>query len=223
MRKLLLVFIPVLAGMIAWLQFSSMPQAAAQLQVTLESGKTVSWPPVVGQPYPDLELKDHRGNLVKLSDFKGKVILIEPIGMTCPACNAFAGADKKGAFKGMGVQGGLGAIEDHLPQYAGGIKLDDPRIVYVPLLLYNLSMQGPTEQDAKDWAEHFGIDKRPNTYVLAGTDKLVNQASYDLIPGFQLVDRDFILVSDSAGHHPQHSMWSHLMPMIPKLLEEKTP
>lgn len=221
MRKFILIAIPAIAGIIGWLYFAHAPQAAPQITVTLESGKTVSWPPVVGQPYPDLELKDHRGNLVRLSDFKGKVLLIEPIGMTCPACNAFSGADKHGAFKGMGIQRGLGAIEDHMPEYAGGIKLDDPRIVYVPLLLYNLSMKGATGTDAKEWAAHFGIANLPNTYVLAGTDKLVNQASYDLIPGFQLVDRNFTLVSDSAGHHPQHSMWSHLLPMIPKLLEEK--
>ena len=40
------------------------------------------WPPAAGETYPDVELMDHRGELVKLSSFKGKVLLIEPIGMT---------------------------------------------------------------------------------------------------------------------------------------------
>lgn len=41
-----------------------------------------AWPPVAGQPYPDLELRDFRGETVQLSSFRGKVLLIEPIGMT---------------------------------------------------------------------------------------------------------------------------------------------
>ena len=41
-----------------------------------------SWPPVSGEAYPDLELQDFRGRPVKLSSLRGKVLLIEPIGMT---------------------------------------------------------------------------------------------------------------------------------------------
>ena len=41
-----------------------------------------AWPPSVGETYPDVELRDHKGEIVKLSSFRGKVLLIEPIGMT---------------------------------------------------------------------------------------------------------------------------------------------
>ena len=41
-----------------------------------------SWPPKAGETYPDVELRDTSGELVKLSSFQGKVLLIEPIGMT---------------------------------------------------------------------------------------------------------------------------------------------
>jgi len=50
----------------------------------MASGTT--WPPEVGEPYPDATLIDQEGNPVKLSSFKGSVLLIEPIGMTCAAC-----------------------------------------------------------------------------------------------------------------------------------------
>lgn len=41
-----------------------------------------AWPPTVGEPYPNLVLRDHRGERVELSSLRGKVLLIEPIGMT---------------------------------------------------------------------------------------------------------------------------------------------
>lgn len=41
-----------------------------------------AWPPVAGETYPDLQLLDHRGRAVRLSDFAGQVLLVEPIGMT---------------------------------------------------------------------------------------------------------------------------------------------
>ena len=41
-----------------------------------------AWPPRVGETYPDVELRDHTGEIVKLSSFRGKVLLIEPVGMT---------------------------------------------------------------------------------------------------------------------------------------------
>ena len=47
-----------------------------------------TWPPKIAEPYPDLQLIDQTGKTVKLSSFKGKVILLEPLGMTCPACQA---------------------------------------------------------------------------------------------------------------------------------------
>jgi cytochrome oxidase Cu insertion factor (SCO1/SenC/PrrC family) len=41
-----------------------------------------AWPPTAGERYPDLELLDFRGAPVRLSDFEGRVLLIEPVGMT---------------------------------------------------------------------------------------------------------------------------------------------
>jgi len=199
--------------------------AATPLQVTLANGKTVNWPPVVAQPYPELELVDATGKIVKLADFKGKVIVIEPVGMTCPACNAFAGGAKKGGVKGMAVQGGTQSLAEYFPQYAKGVSLHDDRIVFVHLLLFNLEMKGPTQADAALWSEHFGLGAHKNTYVLAGGPEFlasdVYRASYDLVPGLQLVDKNFILRSDATGHNPRDSMWQTLMPMVPALLEEK--
>jgi len=179
------------------------------------------WPPRVGEPYPDLELVDQTGRLVRLSSFKGSVLLIEPVGMNCPACQSFAGAHRLGPYEGIQPQGGLPSIEELVPQYARGVSLADDRIVFVQLLLYSMTMDAPTPEDARKWAQHFRADRAKNHIVLAGTKEFIGQASYDLIPGFQLVDRNFILQVDATGHRPRHNLFTQLLPAIPRLLEER--
>lgn len=178
----------------------------------------LQWPPRLGEPYPDLTLIDQTGQPVRLSSFKGSVILIEPVGMTCPACQAFSGAHRRGSLGGITPQQGLPSIEELFPRYTGGLSLSDNRIVFVQVLLYSMSMDAPSPADARRWAEHFGIDRSKNHVVLTGTKDLLGPASYEMIPGFHLVDRNFIFQVDSAGHNPRHNLFTHLLPMVPKLL-----
>ena len=44
-----------------------------------------------------------------------------------------------------------------------------------------------------------------------------------MIPGFQLIDREFVLRYDGTGHRPRHDIWRELMPAIPSLLAEVSP
>jgi hypothetical protein len=181
----------------------------------------VSWPPQLGKPYPDLRLLDSGGRQVQLSDYRGKVLLIEPIGVDCPACQAFAGANMKGVgpLRSCTPQKNLQSIEEYTQQYAG-VSLDDPRLVYIQLLLYNWTQQAPpTLDEAREWAEHFGADRRPNRLVLVAAAEMIGPASYAMIPGFQLVDAEFVLRADSTGHNPRHNLYSDLLPQLPNLLD----
>jgi len=177
------------------------------------------WPPEMGKEFPDLELIDQTGKKVRISDFKGSVILIEYIGMTCPACQAFSGAHDVGAYGGIKPQKGLKSIEKFCPIYSKGVRLSDDRVIFIQILLYSMSMGAPTVEDAKKWAKHFRLDRSKNQIVLAGKEELLGKASYDLIPGFQLVDKDFILRSDSTGHHPRNNLYTELLPMMPELIK----
>ena len=178
------------------------------------------WPPKLGSAYPDVELRDSNGEAVRLSSFRGKVLLIEPIGMNCPACIAFAGgnSDGRGGLDGQPGQNGLESIESYVERYAPGASLNDPDLVFIHMLLYNHKLRAPTEEDARRWAEHFGVS-RPNHLVLYGDERFINPASYKMIPGFQLIDRDFILRSDSTGHTPTHNLWKDLLPMLAEELK----
>ncbi len=176
------------------------------------------WPPELNKPYPDLELIDQDGETFKLSYLKGKVIIIEPVGMNCPACQAFAGANTKGAFQGNSVQKGIRSFEQDLPRYAQGITMPHKDIVLVQLLLYDMKLGAPQPEHAKIWAEHFKMRKGKNQFVAVSPYDLRNQASYNLIPGFQLIDKNFILRADSTGHYPKHDLYRQLIPSVATLL-----
>ena len=141
--------------------------------------------------------------------------------MNCAACNAFAGANDKniGKFSGISPQANLPSFKQALKTY-GGVDFAKEDIVYVHLLLYNLQMKTPTQQDAKNWAKHFAIHSE-NEMVLVGTKEMQGKASYGMIPGFYLIDENFVVVSDSTGHHPKHNLYTQLIPHIKKLVQQK--
>lgn len=199
------------------------PNVAGAGNIEAELGK-LYWPPKIGKGYPtDIDFYDQSGKNVRISDFRGKALFIEYVGMNCPACQAYSGGNKRniGAYGNNEVAQGVLTIDEIFDQgYAGGIKLSDPRLVYIAILLYDMNMGQPTKEDARKWAAHFKLDKYKQKYVLAPARDMRSQASYNLIPGFQLVDKNLILRSDSTGHYPQEDLYGKLLPMIPKILEE---
>ena len=83
-------------------------------------------------------------------------------------------------------------------------------------------MEAPTKEDARAWAQHFKISKDDNHFVTVFPFDMRGNKSFNLIPGFQLIDRNFILRSDAAGHSPKHNLYKQLIPMTPKLVAERT-
>jgi hypothetical protein len=195
--------------------------SSVNLIFAAESLAEALWPPKLGEKYPDLALRNHHGQRVNLSRFSGKVLLIEPIGMSCPACQAFSGGNKYGGFAGVRPQKGLDSIEDYFPRYAGGLSLGDKDLIFIQILFYNISMKAPSLKNAKEWARHFKLETKSQYHVLYADESFINKATYNLIPGFQLVDKSFVLRFDSTGHHPKHNLFRQLLPAVPKLLKER--
>ena len=58
--------------------------------------------------------------------------------------------------------------------------------------------------------------------MLAGLPTMISQASYEMIPGLQLVDRDFILRVDATGRsQQQHDLYRDLLPRVGAMLSQK--
>lgn len=109
---------------------------------------------------------------------------------------------------------------DQIARDHGGVSLGDERIVFVHLLLYGFDMQAPSVADAREWAEHYGLHERSKHLVLVGDPRMLGSSTYSMIPGLQLVDRDFVLRFDSAGRSAPHDLWTELWPGVAGALAE---
>lgn len=180
------------------------------------------WPPAVGQFYPDLVLKDQTGQVTAISDFRGKVVLVEMVGLTCRACHAFAGGNEAGTgpFRGIEPQRGLDSIESYAQGYAK-VSLDHPDIVFVQLVLYGMDGRSPpTEDDAQAWAHHFGMDRHKNEVVLIGDQRFISPESRKLIPGFHLIDQNGILRAMSSNDPRHDRLHESLLPRLASLVND---
>ena len=179
------------------------------------------WPPVVGQFYPNLVLKDQTGQATAISDFRGKVVLVEVVGLTCRACHAFAGGNESGMgrFRGIEPQQGLDSIERYVRGYAK-LSLDHPDIIFVQLVLYGADGQSPpSEEDARAWARHFHMDRQQNQVVLIGDQRFISPETRKLIPGFHLLDQNGILRAMSSND-PRHDRLTSLLPKLASLVKD---
>ncbi len=179
------------------------------------------WPPVVGQLYPDLALKDQTGQVSAIGDFRGKVILLEVVGMTCKACNAFAGGNEAGVggFRGIKPQPGLASIERYAERYAG-VSIDHPEVVFVQLVLYGTDGRtAPSQADVVAWASHFGMDRNRNEVVLTGDARFISPETRRLIPGFHLIDQQGILRALSSNDPRHDRLYDGVLPKMASLLK----
>ena len=177
----------------------------------------LNWPPVVGQRFPDITLRDTTGTPTRLSQYAGKALLIEPIGVACKACQAFSGGHDIGGAFGHRPQPDLRSIHEYVERFGNGANLNDDDIVSIHILFYgNNGRSAPTLAEAQEWADHFGRHS-PRTVFLYADQSFVNSQTRAMIPGFLLIDRDFVLRS-AAGNPPQADLYRELIPMIKEVL-----
>ncbi len=169
------------------------------------------WPPAKGLRYPDVELRRLDGTPIRFSSLFGKVLLVEPVGMPCPASLAYNGAEA-GPFRGVRPQEGVPSVAELLAEHQ--VDPAHPDLLHVHLLLYGTGSAAPSLEDARAWAAHFQLQDRPNTLVLVGDERLVDRTTYAMIPGFQLVGRDGLLLLDGTGHRPLDHPYDAIFPAL---------
>ncbi len=210
-------------------QISSAPRA--EMKTSIQTSKLqrqrfplltnpTSWPPVESRLYPDMELYNQDGDLTRLSDLSGNVIVVQPVAMNCPLSQAYSGANNNGkdAYRLCLPNNGVIDFAKRMHDCTG-ISTKTPGFVFVQILFYNLQNEPPSLEDGRLWAEHFDLRTSNNQYVLVATPEMVTRKSAMLIPGFQLIDRTFTLRSDSTGILPKRSLYNHFFPTLRNLFQ----
>ncbi|MGE3174785.1 MAG: DUF4034 domain-containing protein [Planctomycetota bacterium] len=176
-----------------------------------------SWPPEEGAPYPALEMRTVQGQPFDFASLRGKVVLIETVALGSPGSVGFAGIDRFGTVQ---AQTGLASLDQLLKQH--GIDRDDPNLRTVHLLLYDSMSRQPSPENAKRWVEQTGLDRHANAIALLADSRYKRHDTLQMVPGFQLLDRELTLRIDGAGANAPHNLYDHLFPGLAMLLHGRT-
>ena len=183
-----------------------------------DDNSVAGWPPKLNAPFPKISLVDHTGSQFDISTLKGKPTLIEIVAMSCAGCQAYSGGNLVGAYGGFPAQSDLQSIDEYFTTYTGGLKLKSDKINFVQIIIYNLKLDPAGPEELAAWRKHFQFDRQPNARVLSGGKALANSASFNMIPGFILLDKDMVVRFDATGHNPRHNLYTELLPAVRQMM-----
>jgi peroxiredoxin len=121
-----------------------------------------------GQAAPELELKDVDGRVVKLSDFRGKVIVLNFWAMWCVHCvhelPDFVELERKYKDRGLEVLGVT--MDDFARLYKGALPPDPPLQAKLKSFASARKMTYPILMDTAEAGERYPHSGLPATYVI---------------------------------------------------------
>jgi len=121
-----------------------------------------------GQPAPDFQLKDVDGHVVKLSDFKGKVVVLNFWAMWCPHCvhelPDFVELERKYKDRGLELIGVT--MDDYIRLYKGALPPDPPLKAKLKAFAAAKHMAYPILMDTAAVGESYPHSGLPATYVI---------------------------------------------------------
>lgn len=178
------------------------------------------WPPAMNVTYPDFDLIDQTGAPFKISDLKGKIVLIEWVDMSSPISQGYSNAADVGVFGSVEKFDQFAVpIEKMIAKETSGqIVLPNDNLQILKIIIQTQNGQQPQQKDAEEWAAFFKYSKENNVIVAVPAKDLRGKLTETITPGYQLVDADLMLRVDSAGLNPKHNLQMTLVPMLPKLL-----
>ena len=152
-----------------------------------------------GDTMPDFTEMSNSGANVSLTDFKGKIILLDSSAMWCPGCKA--------------------ETPDLETEFYTPYQDTGPGLMVLQLLGQDVSGNTPTVAEMQSWATTYGL-----TFpVLADADwKVGGPIGDNLIPFYWVLDSNLKIVAKSddpdTGCAQNHCMLSYFLPIVQKLL-----
>jgi cytochrome c biogenesis protein CcmG/thiol:disulfide interchange protein DsbE len=123
---------------------------------------------VIGQAAPDFQLKDVDGRVVKLSDFRGKVVVLNFWAMWCVHCvhelPDLVELQRKYKDRGLEVLGVT--MDDFARLYKGALPADPPLQAKLKSFASARKMTYPILMDTAEAGERYPHTGLPATYVI---------------------------------------------------------
>jgi thiol-disulfide isomerase/thioredoxin len=146
----------------------SIPAAFTQAVVRPKAEKVRPTGLAKGQPAPNFQLKDVDGHVVKLSDFKGKVVVLNFWAMWCGHCVLelpdFVELERKYKDRGLEVIGVT--ADDYIRLYKGALPPDPPLQAKLKAFATAKHMAYPILMDTAEVSESYPHSGLPVTYVI---------------------------------------------------------
>ncbi|MDF1663058.1 MAG: hypothetical protein P1V97_14885 [Planctomycetota bacterium] len=166
------------------------------------------WPAKVGAAFPDLKLKTLEGKEVKLSSFKGKVILFHLAGIQSPASTTIAGGNNWPPKKG---KTGFPSLSHLLKSY--GFE-DNEKVMVVHGLLLDDQYDPPSLARAKEWAARYKL-ARSNVITLVGDKRHVkNDVAVSRSGTVYFIDENFKLFWECGLANSPHDLLRLALPTL---------
>jgi hypothetical protein len=201
-----------------WVRKAMLESADRMGALAQQPNEVAGWPPKVGLKFPEVALIDHTGAPFDFTNLTGKPTLVEIVAMSCAGCQAYSGGNKYGGYGGFPAQTDIQSIDEYFTRFTGGLKLDSNKINFVQIIIYNLRLEPAEPKQLEAWRQHFHFDEQANAQVLSGGAALANKASFNMIPGFLLLDKDQVVRYDATGHTPRHNLYTELLPAVRRMI-----
>lgn len=176
-------------------------------------GGGATWPPTRGSALPEVTLLDADGRSVALRSFVGKPIILVCVAMSCSGSQALAGGNEIGGLGKVVPQGGIAPLDAWLSQ-VGQVHPTDPGLTVIHLLHTGFGLDLPTQDEAKSWEQHFGLDRRANHHVLIADSQVISGIQRGLV----LCDERGFVVAEWLDPAYADDLQTRFMPALARLL-----
>ena len=150
------------------------------------------WPMKIGQPFPEVDFLGYGGMRWRMSQLKGRVVLVMTVDMGDSSSTTLAGAKEAGMFQITPTLSDKHSLEETIRQTYPGFSFENPRIVVVEIITRNRAGFFPNVEEVNKWTDHFRSARRGEVIVVGATGAMVGPESASAIPGMYLIDRQGI-------------------------------
>jgi peroxiredoxin len=132
----------------------------------------------IGKPAPDFEAKDINGKTHKLSDYKGKIVVLESYNLDCPFCaNHFKTGAMQELQKEVTAKGGVWLLVNSVNEKNGSYR--SPEQAKAEWDKQKMNATAWLDDSSGKIGKTYGMKTTPQMYVIDQTGTLIYNGAID--------------------------------------------